>query len=67
MDEHNQIKTTDKKANSEGSIWHRWDPHIHMPGTLKEDRFTGDDTIEEYVKHLNAERILQNNRVEVRQ
>ncbi len=54
MGEHNQINTTDEKVNPEGSVWHRWDPHIHMPGTLKEDRFIGDDPIEEYVKHLNA-------------
>ena len=54
MSESKQINTINEKANPEGSVWHRWDPHIHMPGTLKEDRFTGDDAIEEYVKHLNA-------------
>jgi ABC-type lipoprotein export system ATPase subunit len=25
-----------------GSLWHRWDPHIHAPGTVLEDRFNGD-------------------------
>ena len=25
-----------------GSVWHRWDPHIHSPGTVHEDRFGGD-------------------------
>lgn len=24
---------------SRGSEWHRWDPHIHTPGTLFEDKF----------------------------
>ncbi len=23
-------------------MWHRWDPHIHSPGTIHEDRFGGD-------------------------
>lgn len=54
MDEHKQISATNAQANPEGSVWHRWDPHIHMPGTLKEDRFTGNDAIEDYIKCLNA-------------
>jgi hypothetical protein len=28
--------------NPRGSIWRRWDPHIHAPGTLFEDSFGGD-------------------------
>ena len=28
--------------NPRGSIWHRWDPHIHAPGTLISDQFNGD-------------------------
>lgn len=40
-------------ANPEGSLWNRWDPHIHMPGTLKNDNFKGENVIEEYVKRLN--------------
>ena len=28
--------------NPRGSIWHRWDPHIHAPGTLLSDQFKGD-------------------------
>src|SRR5690349_8177843 len=27
---------------SRGSLWHRWDPHIHAPGTLMNDQFKGD-------------------------
>lgn len=56
MDENKIISATDEKANLEGSLWHRWDPHIHMPGTLKEDRFTGDDAIADYVKRLDTVR-----------
>jgi hypothetical protein len=25
-----------------GSHWHRWDPHLHAPGTLLNDQFGGD-------------------------
>jgi len=28
--------------NPRGSIWHRWDPHIHGPGTVLSDQFNGD-------------------------
>jgi energy-coupling factor transporter ATP-binding protein EcfA2 len=28
--------------NPRGSIWHRWDPHIHAPGTLLSDQFNED-------------------------
>jgi hypothetical protein len=26
---------------SRGAEWHRWEPHIHAPGTLREDRYGG--------------------------
>jgi hypothetical protein len=26
-----------------GSTWHRWDPHIHAPGTLKENQYGAPD------------------------
>ncbi|HXN97652.1 MAG TPA: AAA family ATPase [Candidatus Acidoferrales bacterium] len=28
--------------NPRGSLWHRWDPHLHAPGTLLADQFHGD-------------------------
>lgn len=28
---------------SRGSEWHRWDPHIHAPGTILNDQFDGTD------------------------
>ncbi len=40
-------------ANPAGSVWHRWDPHIHMPGTLKNDNFSGEDVVEDYINLLN--------------
>jgi energy-coupling factor transporter ATP-binding protein EcfA2 len=29
-------------CSQRGSLWHRWDPHIHAPGTLRNDQFKGD-------------------------
>jgi len=29
--------------NTRGSEWHRWEPHIHAPGTLLNDRFKAGD------------------------
>ena len=26
-------------AGSQGSLWRRWDPHVHLPGTLLNDQF----------------------------
>lgn len=28
--------------SARGSIWHRWDPHIHTPGTALNDQYNGD-------------------------
>ncbi len=28
--------------NPRGSTWHRWDPHLHAPGTALSDQFRGD-------------------------
>jgi len=27
--------------NPKGSIWHRWEPHIHIPGTILNDQYAG--------------------------
>src|SRR5688500_9977723 len=35
-----------------GSLWHRWDPHIHAPGTLMNDQFKGD--WDGYLKTLDS-------------
>lgn len=41
---------------SKGSMWRRWEPHIHTPGTIKNDEFTGTTLSEkwsEYIKDIN--------------
>lgn len=32
-----------------GSIWNRWEPHIHAPGTLLSNEFKGTDAWEKYI------------------
>jgi energy-coupling factor transporter ATP-binding protein EcfA2 len=37
-----------------GSVWHRWEPHVHTPGTVLNDQFTGQDAWERYLKKLEG-------------
>lgn len=35
--------------SNRGSIWHRWDPHIHTPGTALNDQYAGPDPWEAFI------------------
>lgn len=35
-----------------GSLWNRWDPHIHAPGTALNDQYKGADPIDDFVTRL---------------
>lgn len=54
------IKKTTLAANDvaetlkPGSLWLRWEPHIHAPGTLLEDKFNGDNPLDQYLSRINA-------------
>ena len=37
---------------SRGSEWHRWEPHIHAPGTLMNDQFKGPTAWDDYLRAL---------------
>lgn len=37
-----------------GSRWHRWEPHIHAPGTVLNDQYKGADSWEGYLKALET-------------
>lgn len=37
---------------SRGSEWHRWEPHIHAPGTLFNNQFKGPNAWENYLTSL---------------
>lgn len=37
---------------SRGSVWHRWEPHVHAPGTLMNDQFKRPEAWEDYLSAL---------------
>jgi len=34
-------ETAQFKPLNSGSLWHRWEPHVHAPGTLLNNQFKG--------------------------
>ncbi|WP_133610919.1 TrlF family AAA-like ATPase [Aquabacterium commune] len=38
-----------------GSLWQRWDPHIHAPGTAMNDQFSGNDPWGEFCDRVNKQ------------
>lgn len=39
---------------SRGSVWRRWEPHIHAPGTVMNDQFKGPSAWDDYIAALEA-------------
>ena len=37
-----------------GSVWHRWEPHIHGPGTVLNNQFGGTDPWDSYLTALES-------------
>lgn len=35
-----------------GSVWHRWEPHIHTPGTALNDQYIGEEAWDAYLKKI---------------
>lgn len=48
------MKINDAQSANRGSTWHYWEPHIHAPGTLHEDRYEDSEDLEEYVQELES-------------
>ncbi len=40
-------------TSRQGSLWHRWDPHIHAPGTILNNQF-GPDAWKSYLERISA-------------
>lgn len=38
--------------NYQGSVLHRWDPHIHTPGTVLNDQYTGADPWDDFLSRI---------------
>ena len=43
-----------KQRLTRGSVWCRWDPHIHAPGTALNDQYSGEGVWESYFEALEA-------------
>jgi ABC-type lipoprotein export system ATPase subunit len=39
---------------SRGSVWHRWDPHIHTPGTVLSDQYPAQDGWEQFLGRIET-------------
>src|SRR3954466_342846 len=48
------MKVVVGRRNAQGSVWNRWDPHIHVPGTILNDQYRGD--WEEFLTKLESSR-----------
>jgi hypothetical protein len=49
----NSKLSSQTQNNSKGSIWHRWEPHIHIPGTILNDQFKNRN-LEEYCTLIDS-------------
>jgi energy-coupling factor transporter ATP-binding protein EcfA2 len=38
--------------SSRGSMWHRWDPHVHAPGTALNDQYKGTDPWHDFLNKI---------------
>jgi hypothetical protein len=41
-------------ADARGSVWRRWDPHIHTPGTVLNNQFSGDGVWDAYLTAIET-------------
>jgi hypothetical protein len=42
-------------GDEQGSVWRRWDPHIHAPGTVLNDQFgSGEEAWDQYLQRIEA-------------
>lgn len=48
------MATTINNADPRGSSWHRWDPHIHAPGTALNDQYGGGDPWNDFLATIEA-------------
>jgi len=46
------VKSKSASQLSAGAVWHRWEPHIHAPGTLFNNQFKGPNAWDDYLVSL---------------
>jgi hypothetical protein len=55
-DERLSVSSVVEEQLDAGSLWHRWEPHIHAPGTIFNDQFTGPGAWADYLTSLEQAR-----------
>jgi energy-coupling factor transporter ATP-binding protein EcfA2 len=40
--------------SKQGSLWHRWDPHLHTPGTALNNQYKGTNPWEDFLKAIET-------------
>lgn len=48
------LDAADDVHSERGSVWHRWDPHIHTPGTALNDQYRGPGPWETFLTKIEA-------------
>ena len=48
------VSMTPNKHLTRGSVWRRWEPHIHAPGTVLNDQYSGENKWESYFDALET-------------
>lgn len=43
-----------KQSNLQGAKWHRWDPHLHAPGTILNNQYRGEDAWDQFLAKLEG-------------
>jgi hypothetical protein len=46
------VKSAKDPTVERGSVWRRWEPHIHTPGTILNDQFDGPNVWDEYLTRI---------------
>jgi energy-coupling factor transporter ATP-binding protein EcfA2 len=46
------VKSAKDPTVGRGSVWRRWEPHIHTPGTILNDQFGGPQAWDEYLTRI---------------
>lgn len=49
-----ELEVGTDRRNARGSQWHRWDPHIHAPGTILNNQYQGVQAWEEFLDRVEA-------------
>ncbi|MBC7948990.1 MAG: AAA family ATPase [Chitinophagaceae bacterium] len=56
MSRSNEKETKKEKLkpqyDTRGSIWHRWDPHLHCPGTILNDQYKGENALNDFLTRI---------------